>query len=497
MGQRHGEGASEDVHCVVVGAGVAGLCCVESILRQSSLARVTLVSPRTEAKRVENVRSVTRHAETFDVVERPIQWLCREDGLFAGRLEAIHDSVHSLDPAKKQVHLSRGTVLGFDRLCWAAGARPREIPGTREGVEAGRVVTLRDTDSVRGLAERLGWAQSVAIIGNGGIALELAGALLGSRQSVTWLAKHARIGNAFLDHDSATFLAKRAGISMPSSGDFSGSRGSSEMTSQVTSTREASGVPAGAVGPDWVKLLASAVGGATGEGKNIAVELEEEAVGVRVEQGGVRVGMSSGHEIAADICVVAAGVEPNVEAVARTGLATVDAEDGGLHVDRLMRVQGLEGSGVFSAGDSCTVSWANSFDDSPHWFQMRLWTQARTLGAFAGACMVGAADEEAMGYNLDVFAHTTRFLGQDVVLLGRYNAQGLGHLRDRLVSYCRETEEDFIRVTALDGRAIGAVLIGNTDLAETMENLIMTGLDISRYGAEMLDPDIDIEDYFD
>lgn len=30
-------------------------------------------------------------------------------------------------------------------------------------------------------------------------------------------------------------------------------------------------------------------------------------------------------------------------------------------------------SGVFAAGDVCTVDW---IDGSPHWFQMRLWTQA-------------------------------------------------------------------------------------------------------------------------
>lgn len=44
---------------------------------------------------------------------------------------------------------------------------------------------------------------------------------------------------------------------------------------------------------------------------------------------------------------------------------------------------------------------------------------------------------------------------------------------------------------------VGAVLIGDTSLEETMENLILDGLDLSRFGAEILDPEIDLEDFFD
>ena len=44
---------------------------------------------------------------------------------------------------------------------------------------------------------------------------------------------------------------------------------------------------------------------------------------------------------------------------------------------------------------------------------------------------------------------------------------------------------------------IGAVLIGDTDMEETFENLILNKLDISRIEDSLLDPDIDIENYFD
>ena len=44
---------------------------------------------------------------------------------------------------------------------------------------------------------------------------------------------------------------------------------------------------------------------------------------------------------------------------------------------------------------------------------------------------------------------------------------------------------------------VGAVLIGETDLEETFENLILNQMDLTPYGEELLNPDIDIEDYFD
>ena len=48
-----------------------------------------------------------------------------------------------------------------------------------------------------------------------------------------------------------------------------------------------------------------------------------------------------------------------------------------------------------------------------------------------------------------------------------------------------------------DGRVIGAILIGETDLEETIENLILNQIDVSSLGEDLLNPDIDIEDYFD
>ncbi len=53
------------------------------------------------------------------------------------------------------------------------------------------------------------------------------------------------------------------------------------------------------------------------------------------------------------------------------------------------------------------------------------------------------------------------------------------------------------QVVLSGGRMVGAVQIGETDLEETFENLILNQMDLTPYGEELLNPDIDIEDYFD
>lgn len=82
-----------------------------------------------------------------------------------------------------------------------------------------------------------------------------------------------------------------------------------------------------------------------------------------------------------------------------------------------------------------------------------------------------------------------------VVLLGKYNAQGLGSDHE-LMLRCTKGQE-YVKVVMQNGRMMGAVLIGETDLEETFENLILNQMDLSSYGEDLLDPNIDIEDYFD
>lgn len=56
---------------------------------------------------------------------------------------------------------------------------------------------------------------------------------------------------------------------------------------------------------------------------------------------------------------------------------------------------------------------------------------------------------------------------------------------------------EFIKVILKDNKMQGAILIGETDLEETFENLIINGMDLSAFKEHLLDPNIDVEDFFD
>ena len=59
------------------------------------------------------------------------------------------------------------------------------------------------------------------------------------------------------------------------------------------------------------------------------------------------------------------------------------------------------------------------------------------------------------------------------------------------------TGHEYVKTVMKDGRMYGAILIGETDLEETFENLILNQMDLSAFGEDLLSPDVDIEDYFD
>ena len=58
--------------------------------------------------------------------------------------------------------------------------------------------------------------------------------------------------------------------------------------------------------------------------------------------------------------------------------------------------------GVYAAGDACTIVWT---DQSPHWFQMRLWTQASCPSSSSSSSSSAAAAAAAAGHGSTSHAH--------------------------------------------------------------------------------------------
>lgn len=204
----------------------------------------------------------------------------------------------------------------------------------------------------------------------------------------------------------------------------------------------------------------------------------------------VYVELTNGNIYGCDIIVSATGVVPSTQPFASCAPFNI-ADDGGLIVDSNMQTNIVD---VYAAGDVCSAGWSLA----PCWFQMRLWSQARQMGVFAAKCVLAHVCHEqiSMDFCFELFTHVTQFFGYKVVLLGKFNAQGLGNDYELLVRCSKGSE--YVKVVLQNGgRMCGAVLIGETDLEETFENLILNQMDLRSVKDHLLNPDVDIEDYFD
>eukprot|EP01135_Chromosphaera_perkinsii_P009364 Nk52_evm40s1737 gene=Nk52_evmTU40s1737 len=242
--------------------------------------------------------------------------------------------------------------------------------------------------------------------------------------------------------------------------------------------------------------------------------------------------LSSGARIKCDYVISAIGVEPCTDFVPLDSLQKLDnvctglkagytfdkpiviGQDGGIVVN--LQMQSVGDPNVYAAGDCCSCDlWETlsnfQSDSGPSklFFQMRLWNQARHMGFYAAQSMFMHTKTELLEANnnhnlvssndfyFELFSHTTRFFGFKVILLGLYNWRTMAD--DMPVNAIVRVNEDkeYIKLCVCEGRIVGAVLVGDTGLEEMIENLILNQTDVSQYGETLLDPNIDIEDFFD
>uniref|UniRef100_A0A061SEJ5 Pyridine nucleotide-disulfide oxidoreductase domain-containing protein 1 n=1 Tax=Tetraselmis sp. GSL018 TaxID=582737 RepID=A0A061SEJ5_9CHLO len=133
---------------VVVGGGVAGVCCAEELSRLLPSAAVCLVSSSPSLKGVETVVRVSQHAEELRVVERQLASLEKT----WPNLSVLPKAVTAFDLHNKLLTLDSGSTIRFEKLCLATGAAPKEI------FNHPCVLGIRDTDSVEAHS-RSRWAR--------------------------------------------------------------------------------------------------------------------------------------------------------------------------------------------------------------------------------------------------------------------------------------------------------------------------------------------------
>lgn len=479
------EGNMEKVEStfVIIGGGIAGISCAEGLSFLAPEESIILITASPLVKAVTNVVPLGKTLMHFDVEEKDATVLSDKHK----KLRVIHDTAVKIDTAEKLVEVSDGKVISFKMLCLCNGAKPKLIAENND-----LVVGIRDTESVLQFSQKLRNARRVIIVGNGGIATEVVHEVKGVE--MIWVIKDKHISATFVDPGAAEFFLDRISSKSNISENLNKDLPTKRMRYVVSDS-----VPiknGAALGPDWHNSFD--MSGTRFTPTNVQVEYEceisklltpdEQKQFDSTEEWPIYAQLTNGKIIGCDLIISATGVIPNSDIC---GLEDLErGEDAGLLVDWKLETSKKD---IYAAGDVCTTGWPKA----KHWFQMRLWTQAHQMGRYAAKSMVSnlRCEEFLQDFCFELFTHVTKFFSHKVVLLGLYNGQTLGKNYEILLRITKNQE--YIKIILQDGKMQGAVLIGETDLEEMCENLILNQLDLSMYGEDLLNPNIDIEDYFD
>ncbi|XP_059618633.1 pyridine nucleotide-disulfide oxidoreductase domain-containing protein 1 [Phlebotomus argentipes] len=454
---------------VIVGGGIAGVSCAETIAFYCPEEKIVLLTESSLIKAVTQLVSLGKALTRFEVVERSAETIGK-------CVQVVTDKLSSVRTREKIIITEKGHEISYKYLCLCTGARPKVIE------ESPNVIGIRDTESVEEFQRRIKDSERIVLVGNGGIASEIAFEVKGV--AIDWVIKDNHMSSTFLDPGAAEFFRQR----LQEKQHNSSAGGATVKRMRYGETQGSSGA---ALGPDWHRML-DVCGNARDLPDSVSIHSGCEVRNVRKSANGrkLSVDLTNGRAIECDFVVSATGVDPRIDYTVDSPLER--ATDGGISVNELMRTSVAD---IFAAGDCCTASW--TLPDN--WFQMRLWTQARQMGMMAGKAMamtaLGQQEQIVQDFCFEFFGHVTKLFGLQVVLLGRYNGQGLGTGYEALVRVT--PNQEYIKLVLVGGRLQGAILIGETGLEETFENLLLNQLDLTPFGADLLDPNIDIEDYFD
>ncbi len=246
---------------VVVGNGMAGIGCVEQILKYAPQFEVTVFGDETHVNynriMLSSVLAGERSAD--DIVLNSLEWYQRH-----GIRLRLGVRVCDVDPVEKTVTGNDGSVTPFDTLLIATGSSAWFPP--IDGIDKDGVLPFRTLDDTRELLARSGAGTKAVVIGGGLLGLEAARGLQVQGCDVTVVHLMDTLMERQLDSSGGKYL---------------------------TAKMEELGVKV---------LLGRSTKAVLGNGKASGVEF------------------SDGSQVEAEIIVVAAGIRPNVELGRKAGL---------------------------------------------------------------------------------------------------------------------------------------------------------------------------------
>jgi 3-phenylpropionate/trans-cinnamate dioxygenase ferredoxin reductase component len=327
---------------VIVGAGLTGGCAAKELRKRGYDDELLVLAdePALPFGRPPLTKGYLRGEEDLS------GWMVApRDWYKAHQIQLVPARVSGVDPAAKQVQLESGDAIGYGRLLLATGGRNRHFhaPGScLPGVYQLR--TIAECDSIKRAAKP------------------------GARAVV--------VGSGFIGSEVAASLRQR-GL-------------------RVTSVMRGKAPLDAVLGPEVGGVFA-AIHRAAGIELVTADEVVRFEGSLHVE----RVVTRKGRRIACDLAVVAVGIEPNVEIVKRSGIATRD----GILVDATCRTNLPR---IFAAGDV-----ANHLHPIFGRVRVEHYNNAEKMGAAAARSILGSQTAYRYMHSFwsDQFEHKLEYVG--------------------------------------------------------------------------------------
>lgn len=116
---------------VVVGGGIAGISCVETLAFLEPEESVILISESSLIKTVTNLHAITRTLTEFDIKETTSDYLSNK----YLNITVLHDKLVEINDVEHLI-LTVNHQVNYKYLCLCMGAQPNLIPQAKQHPEA-------------------------------------------------------------------------------------------------------------------------------------------------------------------------------------------------------------------------------------------------------------------------------------------------------------------------------------------------------------------------
>ncbi|MCU7728177.1 nitrite reductase large subunit NirB [Actinoplanes sp. KI2] len=398
---------------MVIGNGMAGARTVEEILARGGDFDITMFGdePYGNYNRIMLSNVLAGVEDESGIFLNDLSWYA-ENGitLHAGvRIERI-------DRKSKQVYATDGTATPYDKLVIATGSsafvppiKGAHVPG--RGYHQG-VFVFRTLDDTRAMIRYAKEHERAVVIGGGLLGLEAARGLQNHMPHVTLVHAVGHLMERQLNERAGatlkTAVEQKLGIDVIVNG----------MTTEITGKHAVTGVK-----------------------------------------------LADGRHIECDVVVVAAGIRPNTQVAADSGLVV----ERGIVVDDQMLAQGED--------DIYVVGECAQHRGELYGLVAPLWDQAKVLADH----LTGANRQAA--YHGSQIATKLKVAGVDVASMGLLEPQ---QEDDELIEYAEPRKGVYKSAVIRDGRLVGAILVGDNRKAAFLMQAFDRGLPLPEDRAGLL-----------